>query len=403
VAVDLGGACIGATHWRAKALIDELGLSTRPAYDGGERMPANVWRGHPAAARVRRRLHRLDLTLARRQIDALTATAAAASPATDGAAESLDNRLLGPWLDSIGRSPRARASLRDILANLLSADLDSTSLLHAAFYLRAGGGLTTLIAKAGGAQQDLVAGGSHSIPARLAERLGDAVVLGAPVHRIAQGASGVLVEAGAVAVEAEAAIVAVPPSLAAAIDYAPALEPARDGLMRSMRTGDSLKAAVVYDHAFWRDEGRDGETWGGELPFSFTHDVSGDNGLPGVLSVFFAGGRAAAARALSAGDRRSCVLEALEGCFGPQAAHPVGYMERDWTAEDWSRGGYGTSMPPGAWTRYGAALQEPAGRIHWAGTESSTEHHGYIEGAVRAGERAAAEALVRQEDRARVA
>jgi monoamine oxidase len=31
------------------------------------------------------------------------------------------------------------------------------------------------------------------------------------------------------------------------------------------------------------------------------------------------------------------------------------------------------------------------GRIHWAGTETSTFWHGYMDGAVRSGQRAAAE------------
>jgi monoamine oxidase len=44
-------------------------------------------------------------------------------------------------------------------------------------------------------------------------------------------------------------------------------------------------------------------------------------------------------------------------------------------------------------TTYGAALREPVGRIHWAGTETSTYWNGYMDGAVRAGERAAREVL----------
>lgn len=51
-------------------------------------------------------------------------------------------------------------------------------------------------------------------------------------------------------------------------------------------------------------------------------------------------------------------------------------------------------MPPGVWTRCGEALREPVGRIAWAGSETAVEHNGYMEGAVEAGERAAAEALV---------
>jgi monoamine oxidase len=48
---------------------------------------------------------------------------------------------------------------------------------------------------------------------------------------------------------------------------------------------------------------------------------------------------------------------------------------------------------PGALTQFGSAIREPAGRIHWAGAERATEMHGLMEGAVRSGERAAAEVL----------
>ena len=49
--------------------------------------------------------------------------------------------------------------------------------------------------------------------------------------------------------------------------------------------------------------------------------------------------------------------------------------------------------PPGLMTTYGHAIREPVGRIHWAGTETSTYWNGYMDGAVRSGERAAAEVL----------
>jgi monoamine oxidase len=48
---------------------------------------------------------------------------------------------------------------------------------------------------------------------------------------------------------------------------------------------------------------------------------------------------------------------------------------------------------PGTLTRYGRLLREPFGRVHWAGTETATVSHGAIDGAVRSGERAAAEIL----------
>jgi monoamine oxidase len=61
--------------------------------------------------------------------------------------------------------------------------------------------------------------------------------------------------------------------------------------------------------------------------------------------------------------------------------------------------GSGCSMahlPPGILTtRHGPLLREPFGRVHWAGTETSTTSHGAIDGAVRSGERAAAAILDR--------
>jgi monoamine oxidase len=52
--------------------------------------------------------------------------------------------------------------------------------------------------------------------------------------------------------------------------------------------------------------------------------------------------------------------------------------------------------PPGVLTEFGPALREPCGRIHWAGTESSHVMCGWVDGAVRSGERAATEVMQRE-------
>jgi monoamine oxidase len=44
-------------------------------------------------------------------------------------------------------------------------------------------------------------------------------------------------------------------------------------------------------------------------------------------------------------------------------------------------------------TDYGHALRAAVGRIHWAGAETSDYWNGYMDGAVRSGERAAREAI----------
>ena len=96
---------------------------------------------------------------------------------------------------------------------------------------------------------------------------------------------------------------------------------------------------------------------------------------------------------LEADDRRRIVLESLGRSFGPRAASPRDYVELDWSEEEWTRGCYGAHFPPGVWTRYGLALRQPVDLIHWAGTETAFRWNGLMDGAVRSGERVAAEVL----------
>ena len=60
----------------------------------------------------------------------------------------------------------------------------------------------------------------------------------------------------------------------------------------------------------------------------------------------------------------------------------------------WCRSGCPVcATPPGVLLDYGEAIRAPVGRVHWAGTETSTYWNGYMEGAVRSGERVAREVL----------
>jgi monoamine oxidase len=115
---------------------------------------------------------------------------------------------------------------------------------------------------------------------------------------------------------------------------------------------------------------------------------------PPVLLCFIEGAHAVALSGETKEDRRARVVASLVRFLGEKAAHPVGYDDNDWLTEPWTHG-YVGALSPGALTRYGRGLREPFGRIHWAGTETSTEYQGAIEGALRSGLRAAREVAAR--------
>src|SRR5262249_22189913 len=144
---------------------------------------------------------------------------------------------------------------------------------------------------------------------------------------------------------------------------------------------------------FWRAAGLTGQVTSDTGPVKVTFDNSPPDGSPGVILGFIEGDEARIWGERSAADRQQGVIDSLVRYFGPQAASPTAYLEYDWSADPWTRGCYAGFMPPGVLTNYGPALREPVGRIHWAGTETAEVWNGYMDGAVRSGQRVAAEIL----------
>ena len=110
-----------------------------------------------------------------------------------------------------------------------------------------------------------------------------------------------------------------------------------------------------------------------------------------MLLAFVVGAAAEAWQRRDPSDRRGEVLDALGELFGDAARAPRDYLEADWAAEPWSAGCV-ASTPPGALAA-GAVWRGAHGRIHLAGTEAAVRWPGYMEGAIEAGERAAADVL----------
>ena len=152
-----------------------------------------------------------------------------------------------------------------------------------------------------------------------------------------------------------------------------------------------VKVHARYEEPFWRRDGLSGFAMSLAEPVSLTYDNSPPDGRSGVLLGFFEGKHATEASLMPAEVRRRCALDCFAKYFGPRALEPAEYVELDWAAEEWSRGCYGGRLTAGSWTRYARALREPVGRIHWAGAETSDVWNGYLDGAVRSGERAAQE------------
>lgn len=124
-----------------------------------------------------------------------------------------------------------------------------------------------------------------------------------------------------------------------------------------------------------------------------TYDDSGPDGTRGVLFGFVGGDEARAFANRSPIERQDAVMKNFVDYFGNQAGSPAQYFETDWPGARWSRGGPTAIAAPGVLTGLAPIIRQPFGRLHWAGTETSTFWNGYMDGAIRSGKRVATEVL----------
>ena len=400
--IESGGAFIGPTQTHIAALAKELGVPTFKEYNTGKSVYVSATTGRmeydgtvppdptilPDAANL--------LT----QIDQYAAEIPVDAPWTHPRAAEWDAMTLREFIyDNAANKQGVENLIRCWTQPGFGADPSELSFLYTLWYVACSGDERHVGTfernsdTANGAQERRLVGGSQLIPLRLARRLGDIVALAAPVHRIEQQDHRALVHTGRGVVSARRVIVAAPPPLVLDIDWFPQLPARRLQLLRHVDMGQLMKCDAVYRTPFWREAGLNGFGINDSGAARAVFDNSPKPGEPGVLLAFVGGSTWRKYGVQTRAQRRKAVLEGFAAMFGEQALHPIDYVEHDWTHERWTKGGPVANYAPGTMLQFGSAIRRPFGRVHWAGTETSTYWTGYMDGAVRAGQRAAVEVL----------
>ncbi|MGV0837476.1 flavin monoamine oxidase family protein [Mycolicibacterium thermoresistibile] len=392
VPVDLGATFVGPAQTAVNQLAAELGCATVATFHHGKNLI--LWRGRVRSYRSTipklSMLELFDVSRIQWRFERLCRQISVSQPWQAPAAHRLDAVSLDRWL----RSVYAGASTRELMAIMArvtwGCEPDQVSMLHAVRYVKAAGGLGRMLDVEGGAQQDRFPAGSQQIAVRMAQELGPRVRLGAPVRRITRHRDGtVSVASVSDEVTARAVVVAIPPAHRGAIEFDPALPPEHTALSEHWPQGMLSKAYAAYETPFWRADGRSGEALSDDGPVFITFDVSPDDGDgPGILLGF---SDARTFDPLSPDQRRQRALRGFARLFGDAALEPLDYLDFCWGCDDFAPGGPTAAVPPGSWTEYGPWLRQPVDQIHWAGTETADEWTGFLDGAVRSGQRAADE------------
>jgi monoamine oxidase len=399
--VEAGGEYVGPTQNRIAAVCKELGVGIYEAYLKGEN-------SYIADGRVQRYTgdippepaSLLQLNEILSSINEISRTVNLQDVSRTPNAAILESDTIASWLRGKGAvvdSPRVRQLVECLVEPSFGASLNEVSLLlFARFVAHSGdenhvGTVERMLGSKNGAQDSRILGGSQLVSFGLAEGL--QVVLNAPVRRIEQASGVATVVSDQGTWKAKKVVVAIPPPLAAAIDFRPGLPTEHRQLLQRSPMGALMKIEAVYDQPFWRQDGLNGAAVavddGG--PCRVLFDNTPPEGSPGVLFGFCGGAawRTWAGRPVA--QRRAAALQQFARYTGPQALKAKDYFELDWAREPWSAGGPVAIPGPGTLSGYGSTIRAPHGLVHWGGTETSDYWAGFMDGAVRAGERVARE------------
>ncbi|OBJ48681.1 FAD-dependent oxidoreductase [Mycobacterium sp. 1423905.2] len=394
--IDRGGAWIGPGQDRVYALMHEFGVPEYKQHNDGDAMMIVGGKKHRYGGKLPWTMSPwavANLGIALMAVEKMCKSIPHENPWEAADAAEWDRISLGEWIQANVMSKPARDMLDMALGGLYTCAATEVSLLWALLQMASGGGPGFCITGKGGSQDARPVGGMGAIYGRVAAQLGEALHLRQPVRRITQDPDGVTVVSEDMTVRADRVIVAIPMAIAGSIDYEPMLPADRSLLHQRMPGGAVIKVSLIYDEPFWRADGLSGQSAAAGTPVPVTIDACTDSGSPGIMCAIIEGPAARALTRLDDTSRRTIVTDELVDRFGDKAKSVLEYHEQNWTVERYSGGGMISHTPTGVLTEYGPVLRPPCGRVHWAGTETSTTMCGWVDGAIRSGERAAAEVL----------
>lgn len=395
-----GGESIDDGHDRILAWIDELGLSTQRRIVDRESnalvLAGGSRRTGAMALSEAGGLVGVDYGRAYDAISALVGDADPSDVAGWRGAEELDGRDAGSFIASLDLHPLARFVVESDLRSSYNCDLSELSLLFLAQQESVG--------PDGDEETMRVAGGNSALVDAMVDRLvadGGEVRTSSPVVAIGRSAGEVSVEvAGGDVLVCRNVVLAVPPPPLRAVRFEPALPSGLAAAITGVDLGSTVKVSSRYDRRPWTAAGYSGLTVT-DLDYHVAWeatDGAADGGVPpqespAVLTTFTSGAAGAMLTGLGAVERIATVGAQLDATYSASVASGgTGRTDRAatvaWAAEEFTGGGY-AFWRPGQVLPMSGVWRESTGPIWFAG-EHTEVLAGYMESAVRSGERVAA-------------
>lgn len=373
--VEAGAEWIDGSHRRVLALLEELGLQPDPAPPvagwvryGGECCREDAW--WPDAREAFERVgEEADLLAADLEPE----------PWANVIYSDLDEATLGSFLDRFCATRRARWAVEAFYRSDEGEDSDRIGLLP---WLCAR--LRAAERPEGGMSEFRFPGGAGSVAEQMAARLRNEIRTRCPLRRVERTGSRVILLFDDERVEADRAILALPPPALRHVEFDPPLVGGQPEAWEACPSSRTVKIVLRFRRAFWEDEG-----WPGRLltdaPIQQAWEAT-RGGAP-TVNVYVNGNDADFLR--RGPDPVKRALSDLERVFPAARAEFVAGWLFDWPSDPWAGGGF-SALPPGYALGAMRDVFASEGGLHFAGEHTALEN-GFVEGALESAERAVAE------------
>ncbi|EME80709.1 uncharacterized protein MYCFIDRAFT_189137 [Pseudocercospora fijiensis CIRAD86] len=311
----------------------------------------------------------------------------------------LDSMTFAAYLRKIGATDDALKTATVWTRAMLGHDPEDISALFFLSYCKCGGGLLQMRSdRKGGGQHLRIKEGTQAFAKGLAASLpSDVLQLSGRVQAIhQQSKENVFVQTDSEVFRARKVISAVPPPVLKKMSFDPPLPLAKKLLIDSFRYGFYQKVMVVFKSPFWISKGYCGLIQSFTGPAAVIRDTSIPSEKKWVLTCFVAGTVGQEWSKKDQVTREKVLLDQIVALYRSPNARTelVEFVTTPWSDEEFT--GYGCpspALPPGVLQAAGHAIRDPFQDLHFVGTETSEAWKGYMEGAVRSGERGAGEVV----------
>ncbi|KAJ5663220.1 hypothetical protein N7507_003951 [Penicillium longicatenatum] len=294
--------------------------------------------------------------------------------------------------------------LNTISQSLIGVGTKEISALSFLQFCKSGTGLQFMISDTKhGAQYLRVKQGMQTISQNMAKELkSGSLWVSNPITHIEQCTkTGVCTirSANKAVFSAKKVILSVATPLYRTINFSPPLPTEKQHLAQENFMGYYSKMLFPW----WRTAGLSGEIKAqSQGPFLFSVDTSVSDDDQWSISCFIVGSRGLEWSKLPQKERHLSIWSQFRSAFENvnlnseriEVPKPINSLEFEWTKQDFFLGGPCPVSPPGLLSSVdGDALRKPFGNIHFVGTETALEWKGYMEGAIRSGDRGGAEVI----------